>query len=248
MPAFLLTCAANPDVDFLLYADFAPPPALPPNVQLRPITLDELGSRADAALGMRIDLRSARKSCDLKPVYGLIFGNDLKGYDFWSPSDLDVVWGRIRHFLTDAILRGHDVVSSRAHKTAGHFTLFRNDARTNRLFEGIPDLQSAMENPRCQRTDENLLTFYLRDLLSRTPAGAWPRVYWQDDWTISAKYQRAMSDSETLLWQDGQTFDAHGRELMYLHFHKLKGAVGPLPFGYGDTPAAFRIGRAGFLV
>ena len=27
----------------------------------------------------------------------------------------------------------------------------------------------------------DLLTFYLRDLLSRTPEGAWPRVYWQDE-------------------------------------------------------------------
>jgi hypothetical protein len=58
--------------------------------------------------------------------YGVIFDDDLAPFDFWGCSDLDIIWGDIRRFATDARLRGLDIFSSRKEKLSGHCTFYRN--------------------------------------------------------------------------------------------------------------------------
>lgn len=253
LPAFLLSCRDNRDIQWFLYADFEAPAPLPANVTLRPMELGELRSRATDVFGTRIAITHRRKICDLKPAYGLIFADDLQPFDFWACSDLDIVWGDIRRFVTDALLDDYDIVSSRSERMSGHFTLFRNTAAINRTFELIPDVAQAMAEPSYLRLDERELTRYVRDHLrkahrARLPAS--PRVYWRDEWTMDSAYQKALGDrpSDRLWWRQGRTFDAGGHELMYLHFHKLKHAMSRIDFGFDAAPAAFSISRRGFLV
>src|SRR5687768_12100085 len=112
LPAFLLSCRRNPDVRWLVYADCDVTFPVPENVTITYTTLDEFNRRASAALATRIQIERAslRKICDLKPVYGLMFADDLRGFDWWGCSDLDIVWGSIRSFVTDEVLQRHDVV------------------------------------------------------------------------------------------------------------------------------------------
>jgi hypothetical protein len=250
LPAFLLSCRHNPDVQWLLYTDFAVPVPLPANVTLTHMDIRELRRRSSAVFGTRIAITHRRKVNDLKPAYGLIFADDLAPFDFWAYSDLDIVWGDVRRFVTDDLLEHHDIVSARSDRVCGHFTLFRNTAPINRTLELIPDVAQAMAGPSYLRLDERELTQHLRDHLrqahrARLPAS--PRVFWQADWTIDTAYQKAMGDrpSDRLWWRDGRTFDAEGRELMYLHFHKLKNDMKAIDFGFDDAPAAFSIGRRG---
>jgi hypothetical protein len=73
-------------------------------------------------------------------------------------------------------------------------------------------------------------------------------VYWDHpDLTITAQYQRDLPDGpgSNLWWCGGRTYDADGRELMYLHFHKMKNRMHAINFGYEDSPATFMINRAG---
>lgn len=250
LPAFLLSCRANPDVRWLIYTDVDFAADLPANVTLKHLPIRELNARASDALGTRIALRqrSLRKACDLKPAYGLIFADELQPFDFWAHSDIDIVWGNVRRFLTDDLLNDHDIITSLVRKVAGHFTLFRNTPETNRTFELIPDIKAAMAHPKYRHLDEDELTRYLRDRLDRTPPPAWPRVYWRDELTMSSKYQKALGDgrADSLWWRNGRTYDADGKELMYLHFHKLKPYMKTINFGPGDSPAAFTIDRRGF--
>lgn len=249
LPAFLLSCRENRDVRWFIYTDFDVTSAIPANVTLKYVEIRELNLRSSEVLGTRIEIqRFPRKICDLKPAYGLIFADDLQPFDFWACSDLDIIWGDIRHFVTDSILNNYDIVSSRPSRLSGHFTLFRNTAPTNRTFELIPDFRKAMASPRYAHLDERELTRHLRDHLGRAPLHATPRVYWREEFTMSAAYQRALgdSDADTLWWRNGKTFDAEGKELMYLHFHKLKQNMNTINFGFDDTPTAFTIDRRGF--
>jgi hypothetical protein len=126
MPAFLLSCRENHDVQWLLYTDLDVQD-LPPNVVVKRVSLETLNQRCSDALGTRVEISIARrKLCDLKPAYGVIFEEDLRQFDFWAFSDLDIVWGNVRRFVTNDVLRDHDIVSARRDKLAGHFTLFRN--------------------------------------------------------------------------------------------------------------------------
>jgi hypothetical protein len=190
-----------------------------------------------------------KKTSDLKPTYGLLFADDLQPFDFWAYSELDIVWGDIRHFIADELLANHDIVSGRHFKLAGHFTLFRNTPAINRAFELIPGTKTALSSPRYCHLDESAFTTELRAAMEKPQPSAFPRVYWQDDLTISAKYQTTLDEGPAgaLWWRAGKTFDATGQELMYLHFHRLKTQMHEINFGYGDAPAAFTVSRRGVL-
>ena len=250
-PAFLLSCHRNPDVQWLLYSDFEASLAVPSNVTIRRLDLDELNERASDALGaaIRIDRGSLRKICDFKPLYGRMFADDLRGFDWWACSDLDIIWGDVRRFMTDDVLQRHDIVSSRRHKLSGHFTLFRNTDTINRTFELASDVVSLLTAPTYRRLDEDVLTHCLRGRMGRSESDPGPRVYWQEELTINSAYQKALppGDGGNLLWLDGRTFDASRREYMYLHFHKLKPFMHTFDVGGDDAPGMLVINRDGIF-
>lgn len=246
LPAFFLSCRGNPDVQWIIYTDVTLSGAIPANVTLKPMNFRELSLRTSKAFGIPIEIRRPRKLCDLKLTYGVIFADDLRPFDFWACSDLDVIWGDIRQFVTDARLNDYDIISSRSSRLSGHFTLFRNTAEVNRTFELIPDVALAMANTAYRHLDERELTRYLRAHLNGPPPRSAPRVYWQEEWTVDAAYQKAMGEADRLWWRNGKTFDAQGKERMYMHFHKLKQDMKTINFGMEDSPTAFAIDREGF--
>ena len=247
MPAFLVSCRGNPDVRWIIYTDMDADFPVPPNVDIVPTRIEDLNRRASAALGVPVDVQPSylKKLSDLKPAYGLIFADDLEDCDFWAYSELDVIWGDVRRFITDDLLARHDIVSVRHYKLTGHFTLFRNTADVNRAFEMIPDAVASIAGPLHSRLDERLFTRQLRERMLRTPDLSFPRVHWPDDLTMTAAYQYALGDSDRLWWRGGRTFDAHGKELVCLHFHKLKKGMTTMDFGFDAAPAAFAVSRAG---
>lgn len=250
LPAFFRSCQTNPDVTWLIYADFDVP--TPPNVTMKRMDLREFEARASDVVGVpiTIDPTMVRKICDFKPLYGLMFANDLRGFDFWAYSDLDVIWGDVRQFATDELLSGHVIVSPRQRKLGGHGTFWRNTEVNNRLFELVPDVITHLTNPHYVRVDENLLTRALRELIAKSSFKARPKIYWEQEMTITAEYQKALLTSDRdwqLRWRDGHAFDDEGREVMYLHFHKLVMCMKSIDFGFGDEPQAFSLTPTGIV-
>ena len=248
LPAFLRSCQTNPDVQWLIYADFDVP--TPPNVTIKPADLREFNARASAVVGetITIDPALVRKICDFKPLYGLMFADDLQGFDWWAFSDLDVIWGDIRKFVTDDLLNSHIIVSPRQRKLGGHGTFMRNTEAVNRTFEMVPDVRQILTHPTCLRLDENILTRHLRELIARSSFKARPRIYWEQEMTITADYQKALlagGSDWRMWWREGRAFDVAGREVMYLHFHKLVKCMTSIDFGFGDAPVAFSLSRDG---
>jgi len=236
----------------LIYTDFDHALPTPDNVTLRPIDLSEFNARASAAVGttIRIEPTGLRKICDFKPAYGLMFADDLRDFDWWAHSDLDVIWGDIRRFVTDDILNSHVIVSPRQRKLGGHGTFWRNTEANNRTFEIIPDVIAQLTHPLCVRVDENILTHHLRELIAKSSFKSRPKIYWEQEMTITAKDQKELLAGDRdweLAWREGRAFDAEGREVMYLHFHKLKQFMTTIDFGFGDEPRAFSLRRTGIV-
>jgi hypothetical protein len=245
-PAFFVTCRKNPDIQFLLYTDLDMPGAASANLTLRHMTIADFETRATEALGTPIVVHHhLAKMSDLKPAYGIVFAEDLAGFDYWAYSDFDVAWGDIRSFVTDQLLHDYDVVSARRDRLCGHFTLFRNTPEFNRMFEIIPDVLTVLSSRTHWHMDETVLTKAIWAKFGRRP----DHVYWASDWIIDAKYQREMGDgpADCLWWRDGKTYNVEGKELMYLHFHKLKQHMQTVEFSMADAPPAFSISRKGLL-
>ena len=131
---FLKTCRYNLTVDWLLYADCERPNNLPSNIRFVKAHLSDFNLLASQQLGMEISIDNPYKLCDLKPAYGVIFENFIKNYDFWGHTDLDVLYGNIRKFITNDLLQKYDIISARKEYIAGHFTLFKNIHVVNSLY------------------------------------------------------------------------------------------------------------------
>ena len=128
MNLWVKSCALNPDFDFLLVTD-SELQDLPANIILHQECFSDLRNRFCKALGFEVSLESPYKLCDYKPAYGLAFQDLIQGYDFWGHCDIDMVFGRIGHFLTDELFQQYDRLC-----TYGHLLFYRNTDAINRLF------------------------------------------------------------------------------------------------------------------
>lgn len=118
---WLLSCRANPTIHWLIFTDDPMEYDYPDNVKVHYWTFQQMQERAQSVFDFAISLERPYKLCDYKPAYGEIFAEELKGYDFWGDCDIDLVWGNIRHFITDELLDCYEKVGF-----FGHSILYRN--------------------------------------------------------------------------------------------------------------------------
>jgi len=132
---FVHSCRFNSSVDFyIISTDGTYKKPLPPNVKLIKKTLEDINLLAGEKLGFTVNINNGYKLCDFKPAYGLIFADLLTGYDFWGHCDVDIIFGNIRSFITDALLEEYDLISVRPDWIPGCFLLFKNTLKMNTLF------------------------------------------------------------------------------------------------------------------
>jgi hypothetical protein len=125
----LRSCEANPDIDWLILTDDTTPRRLPSNVRLEPATLEGLRKKFSAKLGFEPNLSHYRLLCHFKVAYGFLLQDLLAKYDFWGHCDLDMIFGDLRKFLREDILRAYPKILCR-----GHLCLYRNTSEVNRYF------------------------------------------------------------------------------------------------------------------
>tara|TARA_R110000868_G_scaffold319258_1_gene580016 strand:+ start:4544 stop:5656 length:1113 start_codon:yes stop_codon:yes gene_type:complete len=133
-------------VDFIIFSDCQTSYKLPKNVKLTPFTIDEFDLLATKKLGFKINIQYAYKFCDLKPAYGIIFSEYVKDYDFWGMTDIDIIFGRIREFITEDLLSNYDVISVRNDYPTGSFMLFKNTEIINNLFKKSKDYKMVFQS------------------------------------------------------------------------------------------------------
>jgi hypothetical protein len=139
---FLKSCGTNPFVDFLFFTDNSPADFdVPANVKFIFFRLEDFNALAAQKLNLPIAIEKGYKVCDLRPAFGIIFSDYLKDYDFWGYSDIDIILGRIRAFMTDDILDAYDIFCVKDEYPTGYFTLLRNTDEINNLFRKSKDYE-----------------------------------------------------------------------------------------------------------
>ena len=130
---YLYTCALNADLcDWLIFTDDYTPYRYPENVKVYYTNWEDMRSLIKgkmAGIGCNAIIERPYKLCDYKPVYGYIFNDYLKDYDFWGECDCDLIWGKISDFVTDELLNCYDKLFD-----LGHCTIYRNIPTMNMLF------------------------------------------------------------------------------------------------------------------
>jgi len=151
---FLHSCRFNPFIDFLIFSDIKHSFPLPFNVTFVNKSIEAIKTLAKQKIGLEVNLEFPYKLCDYKPAYGLIFEDYTKGYDFWGQSDIDIIYGNIRHFMTARMLSKYDFISVRHDYTSGCFALYRNNALMNTIFKRSKDYKTVFLNSRHYCFDE----------------------------------------------------------------------------------------------
>lgn len=128
-PVWLQSAQANADVDFLFYTD-QEVEINAPNFRVTKTTLDDLRKRFERTLNRPLAIPNGYKLCDYRPAYGVLFADELRGYDFWGHCDVDMALGHIRHFLTDELLSAYERFYA-----YGPLSVYRNSEKMNRAFE-----------------------------------------------------------------------------------------------------------------
>lgn len=80
---------------------------------------------------------------------GVIFADYLKDVDFWGITNMDVVYGRLDHFVPDSLLTECELFTDDVNAINGVFSLWKNTDKVNHLFERIPNWQKVITQLEC---------------------------------------------------------------------------------------------------
>ncbi|WP_343613214.1 DUF6625 family protein [Flavobacterium sp.] len=154
-PYFIHSCAFNPSIDFYIITDnLETILRKPDNVIIVLKTLEELKLDASEKLGFQVNIDYPYKLCDFKPAYGFLFPEIIEEYDFWGQSDLDIIYGNIRDFITIDMLNKFDFISVRHDYTTGCFALYKNNPIMNTFFMKSKDYMKVLSNSKHYCFDE----------------------------------------------------------------------------------------------
>lgn len=151
---FLKTCQFNSSIQWLFFTDCPEPENAPDNVFFKIISFQEYKNKVSSKLGITFQPDSPYKLCDLKPVLGYIHDEDIKGYDFWGFSDIDLVYGDIRKHYTAERLSKFDLYSTHERRVSGHFCLIRNTKKMREAFKEMKNWKVRLSDNEHHALDE----------------------------------------------------------------------------------------------
>ena len=247
---FLKTCGSNPAIDFLIITDNIIN-TQSPNTQVINMNFEEVIRLIDDNLSVKSSLKGPYKLCDFKPAYGIIFQNLLKKYDFWGYGDIDVIYGDIRSFFTESLLRNNDILTVRSEYLSGSFSLFRNNNSINRLFERSKDYKRIFEDSQhycfdeCAFLFEQLLKGHsILDIESEIESMTHVVMRLRASGMLRAHFETCINEEQTgsMTWKNG-ILKYRSKRLLLYHLIKFKDSPSLLINKWDKIPDSFIINK-----
>jgi hypothetical protein len=250
-PLFFETVRKNASIDFLFYTDcdFKKYEDIP-NALFHYITFDEYIENAKAITKINFSPANAYKLCDLRPLYPIIHFEDIKHYDFYGWTDMDILFGDIRSFYTDDLLTQFEVFSTHSVRVSGHMALFKNTPKYRNLYKKIYNWKNHLEHPYFVGIDEhgvtNALTmtffdklnekmnwsidnFFTRWLKKRKTSKLYMVEQYSTPFTVIPWLDGTVNSEQPDVWyyKDGVVANSRDgeRKFMYLHFMNFKSST-----------------------
>ncbi|RYM33915.1 hypothetical protein ERX46_08090 [Brumimicrobium glaciale] len=246
MELFIDSIERNKTIDFHFITDCDTTVSKAPNIFFHKSTFEEYVNNAQQKLDVPINIPNPYKICDLRPFFGIIHADIIKGYDFFGWTDVDLLFGDIRSFYTEEVLSNHDVISSHAIRLAGHCALLRNKEEFRNMGYKVYNWAAVVNNPNFVGIDEhgmtNALTMTVWDKLSEklkmpwiASLFSWKRIQKMKRYYFVEQYSTPFTP---IPWLDGTinsdqpeewyykngsvTNNRDDREFMYIHFMNFK--------------------------
>lgn len=238
-PLWLKSCKYNPSIDFWLYTD-QEYKGQPKNVYIKTMSLAEMRLRVENVIGFRPVMTSAYKICDCKPLYGILFRDEIKknNYDYWGYCDLDMVFGDLEMFFKKYHIEKYEKFLER-----GHLCLFKNTARMNDLFKmaggmsykdvfstDVPCYFDEFKGMQLKTSKNNIKAMLAEVFLDIIPESV--KLHTQTR-ALPESYRILCFDlknyhEQVLFWENGKAYHAYinsfgrvcAKEYIYIHFQK----------------------------
>ena len=162
---FIESCRSNRDIAWYIFNDRAPPENRARNVHHISMPFADYRRAVSDALAVEVGAEIPYKLCDVRPALPFVHREMLKEFDFVGTGDLDVIYGDIRSFYTDALLGQYDLFSSHSSRVSGHFCLMRNRDDVVNAFRHARGWKDAFQRTDYVNFDER--AFY--NLFTRRP-------------------------------------------------------------------------------
>ncbi len=218
----------NPTIDFLIFTDQKASSNMK-NLKYVNISLKDLDKRIKKKLGHEFGVKRPYKCCDFKPAYGVLFGDYIRKYDFWGHSDLDLIFGDIRKFITEEILDNYDKILP-----LGHLSLYRNTTEINSRYMGdgasCGSYDEVFSNEKSYAFDEwnGIMDIYYKNGFS-----FYDKRLFADISILRKRFTLALDDKnynqQVFYWEDGHVYRAFMEggtvkkdEFVYIHFKQRK--------------------------
>lgn len=204
----------NPSVDFMFFTDANVESTK--NIIVHKMQFSDFQQIAQKAFDFPITLDRPYKLCEYKQAYGYILQDYIKEYDYWGFGDLDLVYGDIRSFITEDVLKHKFLLGW------GHLTLLRNDEDVVTYFmkqiEGYQNYKDAFSTSKITFFDEFGYKGCSDKWRDRRPEDCW--LEWPFD-NASKPKQSYHFNSLTRSWQQ-VIFEHVDNKLYMLRFHNGK--------------------------
>lgn len=155
------------------------------------------------------------KPWDFRPTFGVIFEDELKGYDYWGHTDFDCLYGDVNKFMPDEELIKYDIWSNHHSYVDGPWSLYRNCDKINNLFKDCSIWKDILESNVVIGWEENQSKNGFSELVNMKAAKG----------EITKKntfYQGHDPDIDTnLTFVNGKLYDK-GEEIMTFHYNRKK--------------------------
>lgn len=125
---FLNSCGFNSTINWTIISDNQEKYKYPQNVIVKKATFSYVQRLISEKFDFNVSIDKVHKLCEYKPAYAYLFPDYVVGFDFWGYGDLDLVYGDIRKFLTEAVLKNNKIFQ------LGHLTLVQNEKKYNEMF------------------------------------------------------------------------------------------------------------------
>jgi hypothetical protein len=130
---YFYSCEQNKTIDFYFFTDCEVPENHADNLIFQKISFADYCKMVSEKLQIDFSPESPYKLCDLKPFYGFLYKDLLENYDFWGFGDVDVIWGNIKKFYTEDMLKQYNIFSTHADRLSGHLAIIRNNQKYREL-------------------------------------------------------------------------------------------------------------------
>ncbi|SUB23863.1 DUF6625 family protein [Avibacterium avium] len=230
-PLFLRSCERNPSITWTIISDNKTSYKYPKNVNFVFMTFHDLKDKVQSLFEFPIYLETPYKLCDYKPAYGYIFKDLITDFDYWGYCDLDVIYGDIRKFISEEILKFKKIF------LLGHFSLIKNEDMFNKMFMRNEFYREVFSNKDPYNFDETFLDKpNVNDIFEKNGFPVYKKNFSADIYTKSSDFVLdhgngicEMKKNSFFVWSDGKLSryikekdHIFKEEFMYIHLQKRK--------------------------